>query len=93
MIGLKKQKSKQASHYMGKELKALRVEAKFTQQQLADKLCISRETISAIENEHSGTMGALSLEVIKNWWAICRQEIPQATQLSFISSILRLFQL
>ena len=93
MAGLKEQKTKQASNNMGKELKELRVEAKFTQLQLANKLGISRETISAIENEHVGTIESLSLEIIKNWWAICRKEIPQATQQSFIYSILRLFHI
>lgn len=77
--------------FSGKELRGLRKEAGFTQAEIAKKVGISRETVVAIENEHPKTIGALSLEVVNNWWLSCRKSVSESSQLSFKAQVLRFF--
>lgn len=64
-------------------LRLLRLECDFTQQQLADKLGISREKVVAVENCHVKSMMALELDTIKNWWGLCRKRSEIPTQKKF----------
>lgn len=64
-------------------LRNLRLQSSFTQQQLADKLDISREKVVAVENCHLKSMLALELDIIKNWWELCRARTEIQTQKQF----------
>lgn len=64
-------------------LRNLRLQSSFTQQQLADKLGISREKVVAVENCHLKSMMALELDIIKNWWELSRSRADIETQKQF----------
>lgn len=64
-------------------LRNLRLQSSFTQQQLADKLGISREKVVAVENCHLKSMMALELDIIKNWWELSRTRADIETQKQF----------
>lgn len=70
-------------------LRSLRLESSFTQQQLAEKLGISREKVVAVENCHAKSMVALELDTIKMWWTLCRKRAENATQRKFASLMKR----
>lgn len=77
--------------FSGKELRALRKEAGFTQAEIAQHLSISRETVVAIENEHPKTIDALTLEVVNAWWVTCKKFVAESRQLSFKALVLKYF--
>ncbi|KXI27613.1 helix-turn-helix domain-containing protein [Paraglaciecola hydrolytica] len=77
--------------FSGVQLKALRKEAGFTQGELAIRIGISRETVSAIENEKPETMSNIGVEIISKWWTVCRQKASQQTRETFFSSIMDYF--
>ena len=77
--------------FSGAQLKALRKEAGYTQGELALRIGISRETVSAIENEKPETMNNIGVEVISKWWSICRQKASQQTRESFFSTVMDYF--
>lgn len=77
--------------FSGEQLKALRKEAGYTQEDLALRVGISRETVSAIENEKPETMNNIGVEVISKWWSICRQKASQQTRESFFSTVMDYF--
>jgi HTH-type transcriptional regulator/antitoxin HipB len=60
------------SPFDGKKLRELRLAAGLTQEVLAKRIGISRETVSAIENNQQMSIDALQLGVLEKWWAICR---------------------
>lgn len=65
-------------------LRGLRLESSYTQQQIADKLGISREKVVAVENCHIKSMLALELDIVKNWWELCRPRADIQTQKQFV---------
>lgn len=77
--------------FSGAQLKALRKESGYTQEELASRVGISRETVSAIENEKPETMNNISVEVISKWWSICRQKASEQTRESFFSTVMDYF--
>lgn len=77
--------------FSGTQLKALRKEAGYTQEELALRVGISRETVSAIENEKPETMNNIGVEIISKWWSICRQKASQQTRESFFSTVMDYF--
>lgn len=77
--------------FSGAQLKALRKEAGYTQEELALRVGISRETVSAIENEKPETINNIGVEVISKWWSICRQKASQQTRESFFSTVMDYF--
>lgn len=64
-------------------LRQLRLESSLTQQELADRLDISREKVVAVENYHLKSMKALELDTIKLWWELCRPKAKSATLKNF----------
>jgi len=70
-------------------LRSLRLESNLTQQQLADKLGISREKVVAVENFHLKSMLALELDTVKSWWKLCRKNAESKTQKKFSSLMKR----
>jgi DNA-binding XRE family transcriptional regulator len=77
--------------FSGVQLKSLRKEAGYTQGELALRVGISRETVSAIENEKTETMNSIGVEVISKWWAVCRQKASEQTRESFFSTVMDYF--
>lgn len=74
----------------GKQLKALRREAGLTQQQIADQLCISRETVVAIENNKQSAIEGLRIKTIQHWCYACRPFIRHQTLDTFTKYLLNL---
>jgi DNA-binding XRE family transcriptional regulator len=77
--------------FSGAQLKLLRREAGYTQEGLAQRVGISRETVSAIENDKPETMDNIAVGVVNKWWSICRQTASQQTRESFFSTIMDYF--
>lgn len=77
--------------FSGIQLRALRKEAGYTQGDLAIRIGISRETVSAIENEKPETMNSIGVEVISKWWSVCRQKASEQTRESFFSTVMDYF--
>lgn len=78
-------------HKFGYELKAIRKRAKLTQQELATQLSISRETVSALENNKESAIKALPVETLIEWYALCSKQITQTEKHSFVYSLMRFF--
>jgi HTH-type transcriptional regulator/antitoxin HipB len=77
--------------FSGAQLKSLRKEAGYTQEELAQRVGISRETVSAIENDKPETMDNIGVGVVSKWWSICRQTASEETRKSFISTVMEYF--
>jgi HTH-type transcriptional regulator / antitoxin HipB len=60
--------------FNGKILKQKRRDAGYTQEELAVIIGISRETLSAIENEHIEALNALKIQVIAKWNDACNNK-------------------
>lgn len=73
----------------GPLLKALRRESGFTQEALGKRIGISRETVSAIENEKPETISTIEMDVISKWYAVCRQTASTDTQNRFFDHIMK----
>jgi HTH-type transcriptional regulator / antitoxin HipB len=72
-------------------LKIMRKEAGLTQAELATRLGVSRETISAIENEKPETVASLSIELIEKWWRVCGKTSSQKIKSQFVQNIVNFF--
>lgn len=75
------------NRFSGKELKRIRKEAGYTQAEIAVRVGISRETVSAIENEQPGAINSIELGVIKKWWKACHQRVTRETKNGFVAYI------
>lgn len=73
-------------------LRDLRKEAGFTQDELAPRIGISRETISAVENAKPETIDSLSIEMIRKWWSVCRLKAKENTRARFMDQIMLFFK-
>lgn len=88
--------TKQNHIELSETLKQVRKEThgRFTQQELANRLGLSRETVVAIENCHFHTMQTLELATVEKWWKVCRQRgITQRTKERFIGLITRILHI
>jgi DNA-binding XRE family transcriptional regulator len=72
-------------------LKAMRKEAGLTQKELGDSIGISRETVSAIENEKPETINSLEADVISAWHLTCQQRVSSDTGAEFLGHIMKYF--
>ncbi|MBU2979022.1 helix-turn-helix transcriptional regulator [Alteromonas sp. C1M14] len=63
----------------GTYLRQLRLEAGFTQQQIADDIGLSRETIVAIENNQRSAIDGLKWKTIRNWCLMCSNNVRYET--------------
>lgn len=75
----------------GALLRAMRKETGLTQAQIGQRLGISRETVSAIENEKPETMNSIGAEVFSNWHIICKQSVSSDTRNEFIGQVMSYF--
>jgi DNA-binding XRE family transcriptional regulator len=74
-----------------KELKRIREDSGFTQQQLADKLGITRTTLSKIENDKDNAAVSLELNFVKQWWKVCHQNSSKPARKRFTNYIVSFF--
>lgn len=72
-------------------LKIMRKEADLTQAELAERLGVSRETVSAIENEKQETINGLSIDLIEKWWNVCGKRSSSKVKNEFMQNILQFF--
>lgn len=72
-------------------LKAMRKEANLTQRELATRIGISRETVSAIENEKPETINSIEAEVVSAWHIACQQSVSSDTGAEFLGHIMKYF--
>jgi HTH-type transcriptional regulator/antitoxin HipB len=73
----------------GSLLRAMRKESGLTQKDLATRIGISRETVSAIENEKIEAIRSIGADVISSWYIICRQGASNQTRTKFFSHIMQ----
>ena len=76
-----------------KLLRQMRKDAGLTQQEMAARLLISRETIVAIENCHLSTIESIESDLQEKWWDICRPRATPTTYEAFKSFVLSSFRL
>lgn len=79
--------------FSGKKLRTIRLKAGLTQRELAQRIHISRETVIAIENEHPGTINTIELDIVRQWWRICKVSLPKQTQQCFVDYIKQFLKL
>jgi DNA-binding XRE family transcriptional regulator len=75
------------------ELKRIRKESGYTQQALADKLGITRTTLSKIENDKGNAAATLEMNFIKAWWQVCHQKSSESAKKRFTQYITSFFGL
>lgn len=75
----------------GPLLRTLRLEAGYTQEELGKRVGISRETVSAIENEKPETINSIGAEVISTWYIVCRHDATSQTQNKFFDHVMKYF--
>ena len=76
-----------------KLLRQMRKDAGLTQQELAARLFISRETVVAIENSLLSAIKTIESELEEKWWDICRPKVTPTTYKAFKSFVLSPFRL
>ena len=72
----------------GARLKQLRKKTPFTQETLALRIGISRETVSAIENNKTETINNIGIETIVKWKVLCESFIDDSEKKSFRDYVL-----
>ncbi|WJG08068.1 helix-turn-helix domain-containing protein [Aliiglaciecola sp. LCG003] len=77
--------------FEGTVLRELRKKSGFTQEEWAQKVGLSRETISAIENNKPGTIEHLSMEVMRKMYEISSSRIDDAHKHSFMEKVICYF--
>ena len=75
----------------GALLRTMRKEAGLTQDQLRIRLGISRETVSAIENEKCETINSIEVEVVSKWHIVCKQRVSSDTETEFFGHLMKYF--
>lgn len=85
------QKMSRNTKISGALLRTLRKEAGYSQETLAMRIGISRETVSAIENEKPGTIDTIGAEVISRWHMACHSRATTDTRSKFLDHVLKYF--
>ncbi|GAB5378987.1 MAG: hypothetical protein Alis3KO_00780 [Aliiglaciecola sp.] len=75
----------------GETLRKMRKQTGYTQEQWGVILGISRETVSAIENDKPETMNSLEAEILAKWWEYSHHHIDNTLQQSFKDMVLNFF--
>lgn len=73
------------------DLRRMRREAGYTQQELANLLGVARETVIAIEKKKPGTLKTLELNLIKQWWDACDSKANASTMQNFKQGLINFF--
>ena len=72
-------------------LRLLRRDNALTQEDLARELNISRETVVAVENCHSGAISAIPADIMSEWWKRCRDSASDDSRSEFSKLIVNLY--
>jgi HTH-type transcriptional regulator / antitoxin HipB len=75
----------------GKLINQLRNTTPYSQIDMSELLGVSRETISAIENEKQGTIDNISIDTIRRWHEICEKYTDAETEFNFKVFITKYF--
>ena len=75
----------------GKLLQAQRKKTPFSQEEFGEIIGISRETVSAIENEKQGTIENISMEIVRKWHEACESYVDSKEKLTFKHYIFQYF--
>ena len=75
------------------KLKKSRKASGLTQQEMAELLQLSRETISAIENNKENTISSLPAQTIINWYNACANKMSADEKSTFIYTIMSYFKM
>ena len=62
----------------GQKLQKLRAEVGLTQEELGNRIGLSRETICSIERSHHGTIEKVPFSIIEAWGRTCRSKLSPA---------------
>lgn len=71
----------------GSHLKALRKTTPYSQERMAELLDLSRETVSAIENNKDHAIRNLSIEMVNKWQHVCESHVDANTKQSFVGHL------
>lgn len=63
----------------GTHLRLIRKEAGYTQEELAEALDLSRETISAIERNKETAINSITIDVVNRWRQVCERHCEETT--------------
>lgn len=74
----------------GEQLKSMRLEAEFTQEELAKKIGVSRYKVNQIENNRPSAQRGFTLENLTRWYSVCKSKSSPETKRSFKSYLLGL---
>jgi DNA-binding XRE family transcriptional regulator len=75
----------------GKLLQAQRKKTPFSQEEFGVIIGVSRETVSAIENEKQGTIENISMEIVRKWHEACENYVDSQEKLTFKHYIFQYF--
>ena len=75
----------------GKLLQAQRKKTPFSQEEFGVIIGVSRETVSAIENEKQGTIENISMEIVRKWHEACETYVDSQEKLTFKHYIFQYF--
>lgn len=74
-------------------LKKLRKDAGLTQEALAVRLGISRETLIAIERQNKASVSSLEIGLVYSWWRVCKIKATVDTSQEFAKVIRNLMDI
>jgi transcriptional regulator with XRE-family HTH domain len=77
----------------GEELKRLRKASPYTQESLAEKLKISRETVNAIENNKETAITSISVTLLNKWRYECELYADSTAKERFVRHLRNVFGL
>ena len=77
--------------FSAQQLRDMRLQAGYTQKELAARIGVSRETVVAIENDDPKTVNALKVDLLTRWWHACKTLIPNESRSSFVSYLKEFF--
>ena len=76
--------SSKNTSFDGAKLKALRMAAGLTQEELSHLLGVTRETIGHIENNRPSSINALTLNAVTKWAVVCNERADATQKNQFI---------
>ena len=74
--------------YNGTILKKARKKTKMTQEQFAQRMGMSRQTINKIENNDQKAIEGLKLKTVQKWHTVCKSHMSQEMHNEFLGSLL-----
>ena len=79
--------------FNGETLKRARKNAGLTQQQIAQRVGVSRQTVNKIENNQVDAVRALKLITVQRWHSACRVLMTREERQTFADSLRNFFHI